>query len=86
MFSRLPTQYKNQYIYHEKSYKRTNPWETYLPVGTFRNELSFATNPWSPVTGDTRTQTGVSIVKAPMKFEFPAFLRPNLDRPGRFQR
>ena len=26
--------------------KRTNPWETYLPVGTFRNELSFATNPW----------------------------------------
>ena len=22
------------------------PWETYLPVGTFRNELSFATNPW----------------------------------------
>ena len=29
-------------------------------------------NTWSPVTGDTRTQTGVSIVKAPMKFEFPA--------------
>ena len=27
--------------------KRTNPWETYLPVGTFRNELSFATNPCS---------------------------------------
>ena len=26
--------------------KRTNPWETYVPVGTFQNELSFATNPW----------------------------------------
>ena len=29
-------------------------------------------NTWSPVTGDTRTQTGVSIVKPPVKFEFPA--------------
>ena len=25
--------------------KRTNPWETYLPVGTFRNELFYTTNP-----------------------------------------
>jgi len=27
--------------------KRTNPWETYLPVGTFRNELFYATGPWA---------------------------------------
>ena len=32
-------------LHHEKSYKRTNLPETYLPVGTFRNELSFATDP-----------------------------------------
>ena len=25
--------------------KRTNPWETYLPVGTFRNGSSFVTGP-----------------------------------------
>ena len=27
--------------------KHTNPWETYLPVGTFRNELFYTTNPIS---------------------------------------
>ena len=36
----------NATIVPGKPMKRTNPWETYLPVGTFRNELSFATNPW----------------------------------------
>ena len=25
--------------------KRTNPWETYLPVGTFRNDLFYTTDP-----------------------------------------
>ena len=31
--------------HHEKSYKRTNPWETYQSVGTFRNELFYVTGP-----------------------------------------
>ena len=57
VFSQLPAQYKNQYIYHEKSYKHTNLPETYLPVGMFRNELSFATDPWGLLHKIVRFET-----------------------------
>ena len=36
--------------------KRTNPWETYLPVGTFRNVRSYVTDP-STVTVTERSCT-----------------------------
>ena len=40
--------------FHAKSWdsrnmKCTNPWETYLPVGTFRNGSSFVTGPRAPL-------------------------------------
>ena len=33
--------------------KHTNPWETYLPVGTFRNDLFYTTDPWNHVSRKT---------------------------------
>ena len=59
------------------------PGNTWSPPG---RHLVTPGNTWSSVMANTRTQTEASRVKPPMKFEFPAFFRPNLDRPGRFQR